>query len=212
MDLTFLEPEEGGVAFHQMISLLRGKIAEKTIGRIVLDVNGVGYGVTVPLSTYYRLPESGEEAELRIYTHLREDGIELVGFLTEEERNMFTLLIGVSGVGPRGATNILSNASPQELVSAISSGDLVRKKIPGIGPKLASRLVTELKDKLKILQRGERLKDERSSLEDVISALLNLGYTKNEIDEQIIKVEEIMEEAENIEDALREVLKVMKKV
>jgi len=195
-----------------MISLLRGKIAEKSIGKVVLDVNGVGYGVTVPLSTYYRLPDSGDEAELKIYTHLRDDGIELVGFLTEDERRIFTLLIGVSGVGPRAATNILSNISPQELVSAISSGDLGRKKIPGIGPKLASRLITELKDKVKTIQKAGGLKDERGSLEDVISALLNLGYTKSEIDEQIIKIEEITENEKHIEDALREVLRLMKKV
>ncbi len=195
-----------------MISLLRGKVAEKSIGKIVLDVNGVGYGVTVPLSTYYRLPDLGDEAELKIYTHLKDEGIELVGFLTEDERRIFTLLIGVSGVGPRAATNILSNISPQELVSAISSGDLGRKKIPGIGPKLASRLITELKDKVKTIQKAGGLKDERGSLEDVISALLNLGYTKNEIDEQIIKIEEITENEKNIEDALRGVLRLMKKV
>lgn len=194
-----------------MISLLRGKIAERSIGKIVLDVHGVGYGVTVPLSTYYRLPDSGEEAELKIYTHLKDDGIELVGFLTEDERRIFTLLIGVSGVGPRAATNILSNVSPQELVSAITSGDLIRKKIPGIGPKLASRLVTELKDKFKTFKQLENIGDEKQVLEDVVSALLNLGYTKNEIDEQILRIEEITEREKGIETALRESLKLMKK-
>jgi Holliday junction DNA helicase RuvA len=194
-----------------MISLLRGKVAEKSIGKIVLDVNGVGYGVTVPLSTYYRLPDLGDEAELKIYTHLRDEGIELVGFLTEDERRIFTLLIGVSGVGPRAATNILSNISPQELVSAISSGDLGRKKIPGIGPKLASRLVTELKDKVKTFKQLENIGREKGILEDVVSALLNLGYTKNEIDEQILRLEEITEQEKGIETALRESLKLMKK-
>ena len=194
-----------------MISLLRGKIAEKSIGKIVLDVNGVGYGVTVPLSTYYRLPDSGDEAELKIYTHLKDDGIELVGFLTEEERRIFTLLIGVSGVGPRAATNILSNVSPQELISAISSGDLIRKKIPGIGPKLASRLVTELRDKVKTFKHLENIGGEKEVFEDVVSALLNLGYTKNEIDEQILRIEEITEREKVIETALRESLKLMKK-
>ncbi|MGH7900278.1 MAG: Holliday junction branch migration protein RuvA [Thermodesulfobacteriota bacterium] len=194
-----------------MISLLRGKVAEKSIGKIVLDVNGVGYGVTVPLSTYYRLPDLGDEAELKIYTHLKDEGIELVGFLTEDERRIFTLLIGVSGVGPRAATNILSNISPQELVSAISSGDLGRKKISGIGPKLASRLVTELKDKVTIFKQLENIGREKEVLGDVVSALLNLGYTKNEIDEQILRLEEITEQEEGIETALRESLKLMKK-
>lgn len=194
-----------------MISLLRGIIAEKSIGKIVIDVHGVGYGVTVPLSTYYRLPEAGSETELKIYTHVKDDGIELVGFLTEDEKRIFTLLLGVSGVGPKAATNILSNISPQELVSAISSGDLTRRKIPGIGPKLASRLVTELKDKISSIGLLEKYHHIDGNLDDVISALLNLGYTKIEIDEQIMKIEEIAGKENDIEIALRESLKVMRK-
>jgi len=194
-----------------MISLLRGLIAEKSIGKIVLDVHGVGYGVTVPLSTYYRLPASGSETELRIYTHMKEGGIELVGFLTEDERKIFTLLIGVSGVGPKAATNILSNISARELVSAVSSGELSRKKIPGIGPKLAARLVTELRDKVISIQLKDKLPEKKEGLEDILSALQNLGYTKSEIDEQIIKIEEIAGKGIDIEIALRESLKVMKK-
>ena len=194
-----------------MISLLRGIIAEKSIGKIVLDVHGVGYGVTVPLSTYYRLPEAGGETELKIYTHVKDDSIELLGFLTEDEKRIFTLLLGVSGVGPKGATNILSNISPQELVAAISSGDLTRRKIPGLGPKLASRLITELKDKISSLRLLEKYHHHNGNLDDVISALLNLGYTKIEIDEQIIKIEEIAGKEKDIEIALRESLKVMRK-
>ena len=195
-----------------MIFLLRGKIAEKSLGRIVIDIHGVGYGVTVPLSTYYRLPERGSETELRIYTHMKEDGIELFGFLTEDERRIFTSLLSVSGVGPRVATNILSSISPGELVLAISSGDLVKKKIPGIGPKLALRLITELKDKVSEIQpagdRGEKI----GILEDIISALVNLGYKRNEIDERISRIEEVTSEEKDIEKALKESLKIMKRV
>ncbi len=195
-----------------MISLLRGKIAEKSLGRIVIDIHGVGYGVTVPLSTYYRLPERGSETELKIYTHMKEDGIELFGFLTEDERRIFTSLLSVSGVGPRVATNILSSISPGELVLAISSGDLVKKKIPGIGPKLALRLITELKDKVSEIQpagdRGEKI----GILEDIISALVNLGYKRNEIDERISRIEEVTSEEKDIEKALKESLKIMKRV
>ena len=195
-----------------MISLLRGKIAEKSLGRIVIDIHGVGYGVTVPLSTYYRLPERGSETELKIYTHIKEDGIELFGFLTEDERRIFTSLLSVSGVGPRVATNILSSISPGELVLAISSGDLVKKKIPGIGPKLALRLITELKDKVSEIQpagdRGEKI----GILEDIISALVNLGYKRNEIDERISRIEEVTSEEKDIEKALKESLKIMKRV
>lgn len=195
-----------------MISLLRGRIAEKSLGRVVIDVHGVGYGVTVPLSTYYRLGAVGEEAELRIHTSMKDSSIELFGFLTEDERTVFTILIGVSGVGPRVATNILSNISPADLAASISSGDLPRKKIPGIGPKLASRLVTELKDKITALDTSGAAPGEAGILGDVISALLNLGYKRAEIDERISEIETISSDETDIEIALRESLKVMKKV
>lgn len=196
-----------------MISLLRGIIAEKSLGRVILDVNGVGYGVTVPLSTYYRLRESGDEAELKIHTHMKDSGIELFGFLTDEEKDVFTLLIGVSGVGPRVATNILSNIAPSEFAAAVSSGDLARKKIPGIGPKLASRLTTELKDKVQDLAVSEAARGAESGvLQDVISALLNLGYKKGEIDEHISEIESITAGENEIETALRQSLKLMKRV
>lgn len=195
-----------------MISLLRGKIAEKSLGKIVIDIHGVGYGVTVPLSTYYRLPERGSETELKIYTHMKEDGIELFGFLTEDERRIFTSLLGVAGVGPRVATNILSSISPGELVSAISSGNLVKKKIPGIGPKLASRLITELKDKVSMIQPAGDDREKMEILEDIISALINLGYKRNEIDERISQLEEVTSKEKDIEKALKESLKIMRRV
>ncbi len=195
-----------------MISLLRGKIAEKSLGKIVIDIHGVGYGVTVPLSTYYRLPERGSETELKIYTHMKGDGIELFGFLTEDERRIFTSLLGVAGVGPRVATNILSSISPGELVSAISSGDLVKKKIPGIGPKLASRLITELKDKVSMIQPAGDDREKMEILEDIISALINLGYKRNEIDERISQLEEVTSKEKDIEKALKESLKIMRRV
>lgn len=195
-----------------MISLLRGRIAEKSLGKIVIDIHGVGYGVIVPLSTYYRLPELGGEAELKIHTHIKDDAIELFGFLTEDEKRIFTMLLGVSGVGPKVATNILSSISPTELVSAISSGELSKKKIPGIGSKLASRLVTELKDKASKIQPKGEAAEKAGILEDVLSALLNLGYTKSEIDEHILQLEEATIKERDIETALRESLKVMRKV
>jgi len=195
-----------------MISLLRGKIAEKSLGKIVIDIHGVGYGVTVPFSTYYRLPERGSETELKIYTHMKGDGIELFGFLTEDERRIFTSLLGVAGVGPRAATNILSSISPGELVSAISSGDLVKKKIPGIGPKLASRLITELKDKVSMIQPAGDDRERMEILEDIISALINLGYKRNEIDQRISQLQEVTSKEKDIEKALKESLKIMRRV
>lgn len=177
-----------------------------------MDVHGVGYGVTVPLSTFYRLPELGSEAKLIIHTHMKDSGIELFGFLTEEEKAVFNLLIGVSGVGPKLAIGILSNIEPGEFASAVASGELQRKKIPGIGPKLASRLQNELKDKVPKLSISQETKREGTISGDVISALLNLGYKKNEIDEQIKQLEEISSRENDIEKALRESLKLMKRL
>ena len=194
-----------------MISLLRGNIAQKTLGKVVIDVNGVGYGVTVPLSTYYRLPESGIEVILEIHTQMKDSGIELFGFLTQDEKEIFTILISVSGVGPKVATNILSNISPAEFATAITSGDLAKRKIAGIGPKMASRLTTELKDKVKSFQPSSEIRTKSGIVEDVISALLNLGYKRPEIDERISELEEITSNEGNLEVALRESLKVMKK-
>jgi len=195
-----------------MISLLRGKVAHKSLGKVVVDVGGVGYGVTVPLSTYYRLPETGGETELKIHTSMKDSSIELFGFHTEDERAVFMLLIGVAGVGPRVATNILSNVSPSEFASALSSGDLEKKKIPGIGPKLASRLTTELRDKVSELRALEGSVRQPGVFEDVVSALLNLGYKRAEIDEHVSELERISAHESGIEKALRESLKVMRKL
>ncbi len=194
-----------------MISLLRGKIAQKTLGSVVIEVNGVGYGVTVPLSTYYRLPEAGAEAVLEIHTHMKDSGIELFGFLTQDEKEVFSILIGVSGVGPKVATNILSNISPSELANAITAGDLAKRKIAGIGLKMASRLTTELKDKLSQFEPSSETQAKSGIVGDVISALMNLGYKKPEIDEHISELDEITGNEDNLEVALRECLKVMRK-
>lgn len=195
-----------------MISLLRGVIASKQLGSVIIDVQGVGYGVTVPLSTFYRLPDIGSVAVLIIHTHMKDSGIELFGFITEDEKTVFNLLIGVSGVGPKLATSILSNISPDEFAAAVASGELQKKKIPGIGPKLASRLQNELKDKVPKVRLSEEAEKKGGTAADVISALLNLGYKKAEIDERIKQLEEITAGEDDIEVALRESLKLMKQL
>jgi len=194
-----------------MISLLKGYIVQKSLGKVVVDVNGVGYGVTVPLSTYYRLPESSTEVILEIHTQMKDSGIELFGFLTQDEKEIFTILIGVTGVGPKVATSILSNISPSEFATAITSGDLAKRKIAGIGPKMASRLTTELKDKVQSFQPSSELPAESGIVGDVISALMNLGYKRPEIDEKISELEHITSSEKNLEVALRESLKIMRK-
>ena len=167
-----------------MIARLRGILAEKQPGRIVVDVGGVGYDVQIPLSTYYSVGERGVEVALRIHTHVREDALSLFGFATVLELDLFERLIGINGVGPRLALAVISGIEPPVLVQAVRTSDVARLTgIPGVGRKTAERIVLELKDKLPAAAAA----DETDSAEevgdgnlrgDVISALLNLGYQR----------------------------------
>ena len=194
-----------------MISLLRGKIAAKSTGSVIVDVGGVGYGVTVPLSTYYQLDEPGNDIELMIHTQLKENSLELFGFLTENEKSIFQCLIGISGIGPKGATNILSNITPEDLINSILTGDLASKKVPGIGPKTASRIINELKDKLPSQEFVNSMDIKPKLVDDIISVLINLGYTKSEIDENAGALKQISLNTVDMEDKIKEALLVMKK-
>jgi len=170
-----------------MIALLTGNIAYKSPEYIILDVNGVGYRVQIPFSTYYELPEEGETASLQIYTHVKEDAISLYGFRTVAEKNFFQLLISVSGIGPKLGKDILSNCQVGDLSQAILQGNLTRLcAIPGIGKKGAERMVLELKEKVQKLDisvpaTGESRMSEPASgvRDDVASALVNLGYKES---------------------------------
>ena len=166
-----------------MIALLTGLIAHKSPDHIVLDVQGVGYRVHIPFSTYYELPEEGGVASLHIHTSVREDAILLYGFRTRPEKSFFQLLISVSGVGPKLARDILSTIQPGPLAQALSQGDLNKlSTIPGIGKKTAERLVLELKDKVAKLDLSSLPAADKRKIpgddvaDDVMSALLNLGY------------------------------------
>jgi len=165
-----------------MIAYLRGTILDKQPNLIIVDVQGVGYEVHVPLSTYYDVGDIGTDVALRIHTHVREDALHLYGFLTPLEQQLFERLIGISGIGPKLAVAVLSGIEPGELVVAVQRGDVARLTgIPGIGRKTAERIVLELKDRLArlsvpdvdrlaALPAGDRVRD------DVLSALQNLGY------------------------------------
>jgi len=165
-----------------VIASLRGNILEKHPNRIVIDVNGVGYEVFVPLSTFYGLGDPGSAIAVRIHTHVREDALLLYGFATLLEQELFERLIGVSGIGPKVALAVLSGIEPQELIHAIERGDLARlTAIPGVGKKTSERIVLELKDRLPRVQAvaiaaGGAPPDTPVMRDDVVSALVNLGY------------------------------------
>ena len=165
-----------------MIGSLHGCLSEKQPSRLVVDVQGVGYELQVPLSTFYGLGEVGSDVSLRVHTHVREDALSLFGFATRLELDVFERLIGISGVGPRLALAVLSGIEPPELVRAVRAGDVVRlTKIPGVGKKTAERIVLELKDRLPAGLDIDVDSDEGGATDgdlrdDVLSALLNLGY------------------------------------
>ena len=166
-----------------MIAYLRGLIHEKHPNRLVVDVAGVGYDVSVPLSTFYGLGEPGTEIALRIHTHVREDALALYGFATILELELFERLIGVGGIGPKLALAVLSGIEPPELVRAIERGDVARlTAIPGVGKKTSERIVLELKDRLpRVHPAAPGGADAPAGgapdvRDDVLSALMNLGY------------------------------------
>jgi Holliday junction DNA helicase RuvA len=165
-----------------MIAVLRGVLAEKHPNQAIVDVAGVGYDVTIPISTYASLPDAGSEVRLRIHTHVREDSLALYGFLSQDEKNLFEKLIGVSGIGPSLAIKVLSGLAAAELITAIRKGEVERLvRIPGVGKKTAERMVLELHDKLPAPSGEDRAAAAPAIGEieqDVLSALLNLGCAR----------------------------------
>src|SRR5215470_13888086 len=147
-----------------MIAQLAGSLAYKSPEHLIVDVHGVGYQVMVSLNSFYRLPEPGTAVHLLIHTHVREDALQLYGFIDRAEKDLFLLLVGVSGIGPRLALNILSGTPSQELEDALEAADLVRlQAIPGVGKKTAERLVVELRDKVKLLKSARGADDGRQA-------------------------------------------------
>jgi Holliday junction DNA helicase RuvA len=173
-----------------MIGSLRGKLIEKRPNQVLVDVNGVGYQVQIPLSTFAGLGALHAETNLLIHTHVREDQITLYGFVTAREKQCFELLISASGVGPSLALKILSGMSIEELVPAIRKSDLAQLvRIPGVGRKTAERIVVELRDKLVVIDVPEAGKPSTRSQveEDVASALMNLGYDAKSVERAVEK-------------------------
>jgi Holliday junction DNA helicase RuvA len=197
-----------------VIGSLRGRLAAKSTECLLVDVGGVGYEVSVPLSTFTELPEIGVQIELLTHTHVREDALVLYGFLTPLERSVFRLLIGVSGVGPRVALNLLSGLSAPEVVRTIVEANAAPIiGVPGVGKKTAERLIVDLRDRMMKLEgagipapaapAGEAPDADR---EDALAALTNLGYRPAQARRALEQVRERMPEAP-IEDLLRACLK-----
>jgi holliday junction DNA helicase RuvA len=169
-----------------MIAYLAGKLLEKQANTAIVDVGGVGYEVSIPLTTFYELGEPGSDVELRIYTAVREDAIQLFGFKTLRERDLYLKLISVQGIGPKSGIAMLSGMNADEIIAALRSNNLAKlTSIPGVGRKTAERMVIELRDKVGDLGAGT-LADPGSStslpadavFDDALSALVNLGYQK----------------------------------
>lgn len=175
-----------------MIAFLEGILVEKQPTRAVLNVNGVGYEVAIPLSSFDRLPDENAACKLLTHFHVREDAQELFGFATEAERHLFRLLLSVSGIGPKTAMSALSGLSPRDIKAAIVEGDIKRlSSISGIGKKTAERMVVELRDKL---SAGEALEAVAGGLapapgdvklRDAIMALISLGYKQAEAQKRV---------------------------
>ncbi|MGA7876530.1 MAG: Holliday junction branch migration protein RuvA [Desulfoferrobacter sp.] len=197
-----------------MIGYLDGKLKHKSPDYLIIDVNGVGYCVHVPLSTFYDVPAIGDPICLNVHTHVREDILQLYGFRTMAEKEMFLHLISINGVGPRLAISILSGITPDGLRTAVLQQDHKRlKNIPGVGKKIAERIALELRDKLKIKPTKEEFTMPLAAGQDVYSdaysALLNLGYRAAETEKALKRAEQNLGESPSLENLLKEALRVL---
>ena len=191
-----------------MIGALRGTLRRKDTASLIVDVSGVGYKVSVPLSTYYELPAAGADVDLRVHTHVRDVAIELYGFGSAAEQAIFEALISVSGIGPKLAITVLSGMEVDILVRAIANADIARlTTIPGVGKKTAERVALELKDKVvKIVPTD--VTGPAGVREDVLSALLNLGYKRPHAEAALAQLGDDVSE---FEDLLRHSLRALAK-
>jgi Holliday junction DNA helicase RuvA len=205
--------------YFEMIAYLSGKLLEKNANSVIVDVGGVGYDVAIPLSTFYELGDVGSDVTLRIYTHVREDAIQLFGFKTDRERQLYLRLISVQGVGAKSGITMLSGMSADEMITAIRSNNLAKlTSIPGVGRKTAERVVIELRDKVNELDHGAPAVDRITGtplpadavFEDALSALTNLGYQRGLAEKALKQAAE--EGAEpSVQKLLRRALQVLAK-
>jgi Holliday junction DNA helicase RuvA len=199
-----------------MIAHIQGLLHFKSPEYLVIDVEGIGYQVQVPLSTFYDLPQVGSTVSLHIHTHVREDALQLYGFQSPEEKTLFVRLMSIAGIGPRLAVNILSGISPAELVESLSQNNLARlTSIPGVGRKTAERIMVEMKDKVSTLAPGldvtvtVRTTADEAMNEDVLSALINLGYKKGVAQRAVENARHRLEGEITLESLLKESLRAL---
>lgn len=202
-----------------MIGYLRGRLRSAQPELVIIDIAGVGYEVHVPLSTWYEIEALGQsadaEVELVIHTHVREDALQLFGFATDRERQLFLRLIAVSGIGPRLAQTILSGMAPGDFVAALGRGDVrALTSIPGVGKKTAERMVLELKDKVRDLAGPDQPKPAQAAENDLVAALVNLGYRASAAETAVSSVERDQDDFESIPfaDKLRLALRKLSRV
>lgn len=197
-----------------MIAHIQGGLNFKSPEYLIIDVDGIGYEVQVPLTTFYDLPDVGSTVSLHIHTHVREDALQLYGFKSRDEKQIFVRLMSVAGIGPRLAVNILSGITPVELAETLLQGDLARLiSIPGVGRKTAERIMVELRDKVPSLVLsqdvaipGKQTADE-AMIEDALSALVNLGYKKGVAKRAIDEAQQRLQEEATLEILLKESLR-----
>jgi len=193
-----------------MIGYLEGELLDKFPGQILVKVGGVGYQIAIPLSTFYALPEPPAAVALQIHTRLQEDSLQLYGFSTQEEKDLFLQLVSIPRIGARTALNILSGINPEEFAQALVQGDAQRLAgIPGIGKKSAARIVLELKDRLPPARRPRPASPGEKLREDALSALVNLGYSKSMAEKAVDAAR--AKGADSLETLLRQGLKALAK-
>jgi len=200
-----------------MIASIHGMLTFKSPGHVTVEVSGVGYRIFIPLSTFYELSDEGTMVRLHIYTAVREDAIHLFGFCTSEEKQLFEVLLTVNGIGPRLALGLLSGITPRDFIGAVFTEDRTTlTRIPGVGKKMAERIILELRDKLVRLDAaaaGGAIKDKARPMDalrdDALSALVNLGYKKSTAKSILDRVFDDSPDVISLEEALKKALQMM---
>jgi len=196
-----------------MIAYINGRIISKASNSVIIENNGIGYEIIIPLSTLYNLPEDHEDVSLYIHPYIKDETMTLFGFFSMLEKRLFLMLISISGIGPKLAINILSGIGPEDLLNAIANEDVTHLcRIPGIGKKTAQRLILELKEKAGKIVISEGIRQQKGTedpiVKDVLSALLNLGYPEDMAKEAIKKAMMRIKDR-GLESLIRESLRIM---